>query len=145
MNMLIRSLLACLPLACLSIFASDVAQAQTSWNRFRGENGVGGIAVCNAPLPWTEQDVAWSVKLPGKGNSSPIIQSGHAYVLSGDPSSAERFVLAYDVKDGKEVWRASFPSSKHPLHTRSSYASSTPCADDKAVYVSWGWHRGVLF
>ncbi len=96
------------------------------------------------PATLDGKDVAWSVKVPGKGNSSPIIQGDHAYLLSADPASAERYVLAYDLKDGKEVWRASFPSTTHPLHTRSSYASSTPCADENAVYASWGAPDGVM-
>lgn len=143
MKTLSRSVCACLSLTCLSLITPLTARAQSNWNRFRGENGSGSIDLCTAPLPWTEKDVAWSVKLPGKGNGSPIIQNDHAYILSGDPESAERYVLAFDLKDGKELWRAKSPSTKHPLHTRSSYASSTPCADDKAVYVAWGAPDGV--
>ncbi len=139
-----RSLRACLALACISFLQPLTVQAQSTWNRFRGDNGAGSIEKCAAPLPWTDKDVAWSVKVPGKGNSSPIIQGDHAYLLSADPASAERYVLAYDLKDGKEVWRASFPSTTHPLHTRSSYASSTPCADENAVYASWGAPDGVM-
>lgn len=133
-----------LALTAFFIFSPLAANAQSTWNRFRGENGAGSIAECSAPLPWTDKDIAWSVKLPGKGNGSPIIQSDHAYVVSADPESAERYVLAYDVKDGKELWRAASPSTKHPLHTRSSYASSTPCADESAVYVAWGAPDGVI-
>lgn len=143
MKILNRSLTACV-LTCLSILTPLTVQAQSTWNRFRGENGAGSIAKCNAPLPWTDKDVAWSVKLPGKGNGSPIIQADHAYVMSADAQTAERYVLAYNLNDGSEAWRAAFPSTTHPLHGRSSYASSTPCADDKAVYVAWGAPDGVI-
>ena len=130
--------------AAFALVASANLHAQTSWNRFRGENGAASIAQCVAPLPWTDKDVAWTVKLPGKGNGSPIIQKDLVFVMSADPATAERFVLAYNASDGKEAWRASFPSTPHPLHNRSSYASSTPCADDQAVYVSWGAPDGVI-
>ncbi len=63
--------------------------------------------------------------------------------MSADPNTAERFILCYDLASGKEQWRRNFTSVKHPLHTRSSYASSTPCADDNAVYVTWGSPENV--
>lgn len=143
MSMKTRHLLT-LVFVTLAALVPGSAQAQTTWNRFRGENGAGSIGKCAAPLPWAEKDLGWKVKLPGKGNGSPIIQNDHAYVISGAPESAERYVLAYQLADGKEAWRATFPSTKHPLHSRSSYASSTPCADENAVYVTWGAPDGVI-
>lgn len=122
---------------------AQVSQAQSTWNRFRGQNGSAMLADCRAPLPWTSADVAWTVKLPGKGNGSPIIHGDQVYLLSAHPQSAERYVLCYDLATGKERWRKSYPSSTHALHARSSYASTTPCADEDAVYVTWGAPESV--
>lgn len=129
---------------CGAAMHSSTALAQTNWNRFRGENGWGIIAESSVPLPWTSDDVAWTVKLPGKGNGSPIIQGNNVYVLSADPNTAERYVLSYDLISGDERWRKSYPSAPHALHTRSSYASSTPCADESAVYVTWAAPTGLV-
>jgi outer membrane protein assembly factor BamB len=63
--------------------------------------------------------------------------------LSADPESAERFVLAGSMKDGKTHWKKSFASETHPLHKFSSYASSTPCVDAQHVYVVWGAPKSV--
>lgn len=123
---------------CCAFALGSVAWGETAWNRFRGENGRGIIEKSSIPLPWTTDDVAWTVKLPGKGNGSPIIQGNNVYVMSAHPDTAERYVLSYDLTTGKERWRRSYASETHPLHTRSSYASSTPCADADAVYVTWG-------
>ncbi len=128
---------------CILGFAA-VARAQSAWNRFRGDNGSGVLVECEAPLPWKESDIAWKVSLPGKGNGSPIIHGDYVYVMSADPETAERYVLSYDLASGKERWRGRFASTKHPLHSRSSYASSTPCADDDAVYVAWGAPDAVV-
>lgn len=133
----------CVACCCAATIAST-ACAQTNWNRFRGENGWGIIAESSVPLPWTADDVAWTVKLPGKGNGSPIIQGNHVYIMSADPDTAERYVLSFDLTTGKERWRKSFPSTKHSLHTRSSYASSTPCADENAVYATWASPSGLI-
>ncbi|MGN6135151.1 MAG: outer membrane protein assembly factor BamB family protein [Aureliella sp.] len=129
-----RFLLAC----CLAAATCSTALAETNWNRFRGPNGLGVLDQSSVPLPWTDNDVAWTAKLPGKGHGSPIIQGENVYLLSADPDTAERYVLSFDLKSGKERWRKSYPSVTHKLHARSSYASSTPCADNDAVYVTWG-------
>ena len=135
-----RLLVAC----CLAVAASSFVKAETNWNRFRGENGWGVIDRSSVPLPWSDSDVAWNVTLPGTGNGSPIIQGENVYILSADPSTAERYVLSYDLASGKERWRKSYPSTTHKLHARSSYASSTPCADENAVYVAWGAPESIL-
>lgn len=133
-----------LMVAAVMSCGAPLALAQTNWNRFRGENGLGVLEQSNVPLPWSAGDVAWSVNLPGKGNGSPIIQGNNVFIQSADPASAERYVLCYDLVTGKERWRKSYASSTHALHTRSSYASSTPCADDSAVYVTWGAPESVI-
>ncbi|MFO1064446.1 MAG: PQQ-binding-like beta-propeller repeat protein [Pirellulales bacterium] len=127
-----------------SPFAAAGLQAETNWNRFRGENGSGIVEHSNVPIPWTAEDTAWTQTLPGKGNGSPCVQSGKVFIQSADPKTAERYVMAFDLASGKELWRKSQASSVHPLHARSSYASSTPCANDKAVFASWGAPDGVV-
>ncbi|MGN6543970.1 MAG: outer membrane protein assembly factor BamB family protein, partial [Aureliella sp.] len=131
--------------ACCCVAAcASTASAETNWNRFRGENGSGIIEQSSVPLPWTTDDVAWTAKLPGKGNGSPIIQGNNVYIMSADPKSAERYVLSFDLTSGKERWRKNYTSTTHPLHTRSSYASSTPCADEHAVYATWAAPSGLI-
>lgn len=129
---------------CIAICCASRSSAETNWNRFRGENGTGFIAQSSVPLPWTDSDIAWTATLPGKGNGSPIVQGNHVFVLSADPTNAERYVLSYDIVTGRERWRKTYPSVTHPLHDRSSYASSTPCADDTGVYVAWGAPTSIV-
>jgi outer membrane protein assembly factor BamB len=139
--------LALVKLALAALLLSGPVPAafgQNNWNRFRGENGRGVVARSHVPLPWSEGDVAWRAQLPGEGNGSPIIQNHRVFIQSADPESAERHVLAYDLLTGEELWARSYPSQPHAMHARSSYASSTPCADDSAVYVAWGAPDGVL-
>ncbi len=57
--------------------------------------------------------------------------------MSADSATAERYALSFDLVSGKELWRKSFPSQEHKLHARSSYASCTPCANERAVYFAW--------
>lgn len=131
-----RPLLHILAVVSFSVSAMG-AEPGSGWHQFRGTNNAGVETECNVPLPWQESDVAWKLDLPGIGNSSPVVFGEHIYLMSADPQSAERYLLAYDLKTGEEVWRETHASSPHHLHKRSSYASSTPCVGDKAVYFSW--------
>lgn len=125
-----------IPIVCLAlIFSARLCRAD--WTRFRGPNGDGHLPTCNVPLPWQPKDVSWQIQLPGKGNGSPIVVKDKIFLMSADPDSAERYVLAYDLKSGKELWRKSFQAQTHKLHARSSYASCTPCANDNSVFVAW--------
>ncbi len=132
-----RAVLALVVSFVLSVNAIGGDPQETTWTRFRGENGMGAIATCNVPIPWSEADVCWTIDLPGKGNSSPIVAGERVFLLSADPNSAERYVLCYDLKSGQELWRETYASEPHTLHARSSYASSTPCANEHAVFVAW--------
>jgi outer membrane protein assembly factor BamB len=60
-----------------------------------------------------------------------------AYLQSADTDDADRHVVAIDLAKNAIAWKRGFPSKKHSLHKFSSYASSTPYVDDKAVYVMW--------
>ncbi|QDV24351.1 outer membrane protein assembly factor BamB family protein [Aureliella helgolandensis] len=126
-------------LACcaLGLTAANL-MAEDTWTRFRGANGLGNVPNCTAPLPWDEQSVAWTTGLQGTGNGSPVVYGNHIYLMSASPKTAERYLCCYDLKSGAELWRQPLQTETHHLHTRSSYASCTPCVDDKAVYFTWG-------
>ena len=110
--------------------------ATSGWERFRGQNGLGVLPDCDVRIPWSNSQVQ-RVALPGNGNGSPVMSNGKAFLLSADPKDATRNVIAVDLAKNSIVWTQSFPSTTHSLHKYSSYASSTPCVDDKSVYVAW--------
>ncbi len=129
----------------VALLPSGYSQEGTaeSWSRFRGDNGVGVIAKCSVPLPWQPSDVRWSVALPGKGNGSPTAYGDRVFLMSADANSAERYIMAFDIKSGRELWRKSYASEPHHLHNRSSYASCTPCVNSDAVFFTWATPESV--
>jgi outer membrane protein assembly factor BamB len=134
-------------LACLIgvfLLTSATADAQ-EWTRFRGPNGTGASEASTIPVKWTEADYNWKVKLPGLGHSSPAIWGDKVFVLSADPDSATRYMLCYNVADGSQAWSREFKSEPHHLHTRSSYASSSPAVDADHVYVGWSTPAETTF
>jgi len=129
----------------LHLAASSVSAQQ--WTRFHGPNGTGVAVGDGAAIPskFTAADQNWRVKLPGLGHSSPVVWGDRIFLLSADPETATRYMLCYSAADGKELWKKSYKSTPHHLHSRSSYASCTPAVDDKHVYVCWSSPEKITF
>lgn len=94
--------------------------------------------VANLPLTWTPANgVAWSVPLPGYGQSAPVVWGGQVYVTSIDGDNKEWcFVRAYEVRTGRRVWEHKFAAS---TKVKNSYmvsrAAPTPVVDRDGVYA----------
>ena len=107
------------------------------WTRFRGPNGTGVSDCQTIPVRWAEDQYDWKIELPGRGHSSPVVWGDKVFLLSADPDNATRYVLCYSALDGSETWVRKYESETHSIHSRSSFASSTPAVDAERVYVAW--------
>jgi outer membrane protein assembly factor BamB len=127
-----------MPLIRSALFAAVLCTPLSAqeWPRFRGPNG-SGVSEAAVPTSWTEKDIAWRAALPGTGNSSPVAWGDRLFVTAGDDRAGTRYLLCFDVATGKELWRKESTSDSYKLHKRNAIATSTPVADEKAVYVSW--------
>src|SRR5436309_13325865 len=104
---------------CLLLFASCTAWS-ADWRQFRGPTGQGISDEKGLPLKWSAQDnIAWKVKLPGAGASSPILLGKRIYITCysgygmdtknpGKQADLRRHVLCLDRADGKTVWVKEF-------------------------------------
>lgn len=123
-------------IAC-ALVAMPACCAAQEWTRFRGPNGIGQSEASNLPGQWSEADYNWKRELPGVGNGSPVIWGPSIFLQSGNPESAERYLLAIDAENGQIQWQKSFPAQGYHLHAKSSYGSSTPVVDEEQVYAAW--------
>ena len=137
MNHLIARIVILVSAAAIAqpILAEDPSN---TWTRFRGPNGLGNLEEFSISLPWKAEQVLGRVDLPAFGNGSPVIWDSKAFLLCGDQSNADRYLVAVDIEKPRIMWQKKFASTAHPLHKLSSYASSTPCVDAKQVYCAWG-------
>ncbi|MBC7926775.1 MAG: PQQ-binding-like beta-propeller repeat protein [Bryobacteraceae bacterium] len=99
------------------VLCSNLAFA-SDWPRYRGVNGDGVSSDKDVPSDiGPGKSVLWKIATP-KGNSSPVIGDGRIYLTGWEGDS--RFVLCYDAKSGKELWRRSVPRSfteaPHPIN-----------------------------
>ena len=116
--------------------ASGVAWGQ-QWPRFRGPNGTGVNESGATPAKWSDEDYNWVADLPGRGHSSPVVWGDRIFLTAGDDEAGERWLLCINAADGRIVWRHATPLTTYKKHKNNSFASSTPCVDEKHVYVVW--------
>jgi outer membrane protein assembly factor BamB len=109
------------------------------WPAFRGPNGDGKSSEKNVPLHWgPDQNIRWKSPLPDKGNSSPIVSRGKAFLTCATEGGQQRGLYCFDRGNGKQLWSKIVPYSKSdPTHGTNPYCGSSPAADGKRVVV---WH-----
>jgi len=133
------------------------------WPSFRGGSRSGVSTNRRLPLKWDSKTaVAWSVAVPGKGWSSPIVLGKRVFVTTAvsdgetlvarkglyitdlqgkqPPGEYQWLTLCYDRETGKELWRDIAFAGKAPstIHIKNSLASETPCSDGQRLYVYFG-------
>lgn len=107
------------------------------WPGFLGAGNDAGDA-SSLPLQWgPEKNIAWTVDLPGHGQSSPVAWDGRVFVTSVEgPNKDHCLVHCYQISDGSLLWKASIDSSdpvKDSLYV--SRAAPTPVVDGNGLYA----------
>jgi outer membrane protein assembly factor BamB len=119
---------------------ASLAQAE-NWPGWRGPRSDGTSAEKDLPTTWSPtENVRWKVKLPGPGNSSPILWGKRIFLTQAlDRKGTERAVLCFDRADGKLVWQQSIPfKGEEPTHATNPYCSASPVTDGERVIASHG-------
>lgn len=107
-----------------------------NWNQFRGPNGAGKASGFRPPLKIVANQEAWKTPLP-PGKSSPVLWGDRIFLTGVEE---ERLItLALEASSGKVLWKRQAPEVQlERIHRANSAAASTPCADEKNVYVYFG-------
>ena len=123
--------------------------AEKQWPGFRGPTGQGFVFDTQIPLKWSAtESVLWRTRLPGKGNSSPVVWGDQIFLTAegaAGENGPERLLLAYDRKTGVQRWQHAAPAPKEieKLYRKNSLASSTPVTDGERVVAFFG-NSGLL-
>lgn len=128
-----------LPFISACVFFANFAAAG-DWPGFRGPTGDGVSQETGVPLHWgQDQNVRWKVKLPGPGNSSPIVYGDRVFVsCAKDPQGKSRGLYCFDRTDGHELWSQVVDFGRvMPTHETNPYCAPTPATDGRRVVV---WH-----
>ena len=111
------------------------------WAQWRGPSGQGIVDDARVPLTWNEnENVLWKTKLPGAGNSSPIVWGERIFLTASSEDGNERTVLCVRASDGKLLWdqRASRGVPPGRTYPWNGYASASCATDGKYVFAFFG-------
>ena len=116
--------------------ATALCSGADDWTRFRGPNGSGVSNSKAIPAEISKRVINWSIKVKGKGHSSPVVIGNRVFLTSVIADKNKRYVLCYST-GGKKLWEHEITFTAHKQHRFNSFASSTPAADAERVYISW--------
>src|SRR3954471_14915223 len=88
-----------------AVLHAAAVEAESNWPRWRGPEQNGHSAEKNLPVIWSASNIVWKTKLPGTGQSSPIIWGDRIFLTSELGQGKERLVFCVDRKSGKILWQ----------------------------------------
>jgi outer membrane protein assembly factor BamB len=124
-------------LLSVSLFFPAISHAE-NWPSWRGPS-LNGVAEGKAyPTTWSPtENVAWKVKLPGRGASTPIVWDNRIFLtcsVAERDAEPKNVLLCYD-RSGKELWRAKVGNSKQVKSAKGSSTNPSAVTDGKHVFV----------
>jgi outer membrane protein assembly factor BamB len=128
-------------LASLLLFLAASFAHADNWPQWRGPTGQGHSDDTRAPLTWgNDKNLLWKTKLPGHGNSSPIVWGDRIFLTAAGTDGRDRYVLCVRAGDGKVLWQETAAKDDSPerKHNWNTYATPSCTTDGKHVYAFFG-------
>ncbi len=136
------------------------AEDTVNWPQFRGPGARGVAEGKSLPSTWSKtENVKWSVPVPGRGWSSPVIWGDKVFLTSAVSSGKEKaikkglyfggngkdpspnrhrwMIYCFSFKSGKKLWEREADAGKPltPRHIKNNYAPETQVTDGEMVYT----------
>lgn len=127
-----------IPLAALAItLALSLPAPADDWLQWRGPLGNGVAADAKLPSKLDAQSIAWTIDLPGRGLSSPIIVGERVFVSATSGVKQDRLhVLCFNLGDGSLRWERQFWATGRTMtHEKIGGAAPTPVSDGQRIYA----------
>jgi outer membrane protein assembly factor BamB len=126
-----------LPLLLLGLATLPAPPAAADWPQFRGPRGNGVATDPGVPAQLGPDSIAWSVSLPGRGLSSPIVLGHRIFLTAASGPRQERLhVLCFQASDGKKLWEPQFWATGRTMtHEKTCVAAPSPASDGERVYA----------
>ena len=119
------------------------ASLAADWPQFRGPDGQGHSPAAGLPLRWSEsKNIAWKVRIPGSGWSSPVIKDGQIWLTTAIDEGHSLRALCLDSDTGAKLHDVEVFAKDEPgrIHPKNSHATPTPILEGDRVYVHYGAH-----
>ncbi len=112
------------------------ADSPPDWSRFHGPAGQ-GVSEGRLPSSWVDTDYRWRRDLGSRDVGSPVVQGESVYCLVSHPQSETISLESINLSNGDLRWSKEYRQDAHHLHSRNTFASSTPAADEHHLFVAW--------
>ena len=128
---------------------SHCSHASDDWPVWRGPTR-DGIAPAgqHPPIHWDEAThVLWKTKIPGHGNSSPIIVGDQIFLTTSQASDQTQSVVSIDRKTGKRLWQTTICQGdlSPKIHRNNTHATPTIAATGNRLFACfWNNNRVEL-
>ncbi len=124
-------------IALFALLASSPSTAHADWLQFRGPNSNGYIEGANPPTALSKETIAWSVELPGRGLSSPIVVGDNVIVTcASGPDQRQLHIYSFDNKSGEIRWHRQFLATGRTMtQSKTCVAAPSPASDGKRIYA----------
>ena len=125
-------------LVLISIGLLTASALATDWPCWRGADGLGVSPDAGFPTDWSRtHHVTWSVPVPGKGASSPIVVGNRVY-LTAQTADTGLHVLAIDRSTGAITWDRELAQGTGKAHQLHNMATPTAVSDGRLVWSLFG-------
>jgi outer membrane protein assembly factor BamB len=142
-------------------FSAATLQAG-DWRQFRGTNGSSISTETGLPIKWSAtENIAWKVKLPGRGLSSPIVVGDRVFVTCSSGFRQDRLhVVCLNATDGSVRWDRQFTATGRTMtFPKICNATPSPASDGQRVFALFSsndlicldldgnlqWYRGLTY
>ena len=156
---------ACSSIIFVLIFSTTLTWADDRWPEWRGATGQGHSTAADLPVSWSEsENIAWKVKVPGRGWSAPVIENGQVWVTTGidapaSPEDAARRrkassnsqpltisesvslrAVGFKLQSGELLRDVEVLNENEPqlIHVDNTYATPTPVVENGRLYCHYG-------
>ncbi len=121
------------------VLAASVAfsSCAADWPQFRGPDN-GSVATNeNLPIQWSVDQSQWSIALPGRCVSGPVVVRNCVVTTSSSGQQNERLhIYCVDKSRGELLWQRNLWATGRTLcHPLTSMAAPTPASDGQCLYV----------
>lgn len=126
-----RWMICCLILTFAPVWSGLAAE----WPHWRGPHHNGSTDETGLPSTWSiseDQNVVWSVELPGAGAATPIVWQDHVFISSTDPQRDQLVALCFSLQTGQLRWQHDVAQGIR-RDSRSNFAAPSPVTDGQRV------------
>jgi len=117
----------------------STARADDNWPQWRGPHGDGHSHDKNVPLRWDAKSIVWKTRLPGIGQSTPVVWGDRLFVTSALDEGKKRLVFCLDRHKGTILWqREAWSGDPELSHKMNGWASATCATDGERVVAFFG-------